>query len=95
MGYKLAKKDYGALLTKVELEADGVTEKVLNAWAFNDHVGLSISEGGSSAGAMLSIKAGWMQIEIPLAELEVEEVVPPAGDALAAMEAVGAVFVLD
>jgi len=93
--YRLAKKDYGALLTKVELEADGVTENITNAWAFNDHVGLSITETGSSQGAMLSIKAGWMQIEIPLAELEIEEEVPPVGDVLAAMEAVGAVFTLD
>jgi hypothetical protein len=53
--YKLAKKDYGALLTKVEgVEPD---EKVTNAWAFNDHVGLSISEAGSSAGATLKIQA--------------------------------------
>jgi hypothetical protein len=74
---------------------DGVTEVVKQAWAFNDHVGLSISADGSSVGDVLLIKAGWMQIEIPLAELEIEEEVPPAGDVLAAMEAVGAAFTLD
>jgi hypothetical protein len=93
MGYTIEKKDYGALVTKKD--GTGEDAVVTNAWAFNDHVGISLTKG-MSQGDTLILKAGWVELSIPIADLElIEEVPPVADDPVALMDSIAAVFVLD